>query len=293
MEIIKNPIIPYSKKNNTSDPQIVRRGSWYYHCYANAEGVFIQKCSSISEFAAAEPVKILSSPLKGAGSNWYAPELHNIDGKWYIYGSPEDEMGCHTMRVLGPCCKEEPIGVYECNKPIKGLENIWSLDGTVFEKDGQWYFVWSQGTTIWIAKMLSPSEISPERTMIISQEYDFERKNGDVIEGPAVLKFKDRIHIVYSANDSKTDDYCLGITTCKGGNVLDAASWEKTPYAVFEKTEEIFGPGHCSFLRTEESDYIVFHANLISGSGWAGRNVWIQPFSFDEKGMPVFGKPRF
>ena len=63
----------------------------------------------------------------------------------------------------------------------------------------------------------------------------------------------------------------------------------------FEKTEDIFGPGHCSFTTVTENgveeDYILYHANLESGSGWYGRNVWIQKFTWDDNDMPVFGKP--
>ncbi|MBE7012128.1 MAG: hypothetical protein E7415_05595 [Ruminococcaceae bacterium] len=57
----------------------------------------------------------------------------------------------------------------------------------------------------------------------------------------------------------------------------------------------MFGPGHCSFTTVTENcveeDYIVYHANLESGSGWYGRNVWVQKFSWDDKDMPIFGKP--
>lgn len=36
---------------------------------------------------------------------------------------------------------------------------------------------------------------------------------------------------------------------------------------------------------------VKYHANLESGSGWYGRSVWIQPFTWDDEDYPVFGKP--
>jgi GH43 family beta-xylosidase len=117
------------------------------------------------------------------------------------------------------------------------------------------------------------------------------------MEGPALLERGNKIHIVYSVNNSKSDEYCLGVLTCCGGDVLDAKSWVKNPKPLFEKTDEIFGPGHCAFFKAEKdgvmTDFITYHANLVSGSGWFGRNLWIQSFTWDENDMPVFGRPRW
>ena len=72
-------------------------------------------------------------------------------------------------------------------------------------------------------------------------------------------------------------------------------NWVKEKKPVFEKTDTVFGPGHCSFTtvseNNKENDWIVYHANLVSGSGWRGRSVWIQPFGWSENDEPVFGKP--
>ena len=66
------------------------------------------------------------------------------------------------------------------------------------------------------------------------------------------------------------------------------------PNAVFEKTEKVFGPGHCSVTAvTEEGrevDLLVYHANLESGSGWNGRHVFLQPFTWDGD-TPILGVP--
>ena len=43
----------------------------------------------------------------------------------------------------------------------------------------------------------------------------------------------------------------------------------------------------------KEVDYIVYHANLTSGTGWTGRSIFTQPFTWDENDYPVFGKPEF
>ncbi|MBO7740055.1 MAG: glycosyl hydrolase family 43, partial [Clostridia bacterium] len=54
-----------------------------------------------------------------------------------------------------------------------------------------------------------------------------------------------------------------------------------------------FGPGHCSFsTAVDGSIWMIYHANLVSGTGWGGRSVWIAPVTFAEDGTPIFGKPQ-
>ena len=132
--------------------------------------------------------------------------------------------------------------------------------------------------------------------VISKPELPFETKDGLINEGPAVLKRGNKLIVIYSANDSKCDSYCLGAVCFDGnGDILNAQNWKKINNALFEQTDGIYGPGHCSFTTATENgietDYIVYHANLESGTGWSGRSVWAQAFSWDENDMPVFGKP--
>jgi GH43 family beta-xylosidase len=75
---------------------------------------------------------------------------------------------------------------------------------------------------------------------------------------------------------------------------LDASSWNKSGKPIFSKTEGIYGPGHCSFTKHKSDhgdiDVMVYHANTVSGTGWCGRSVWLQPISW-ENGYPILGTP--
>ena len=146
---------------------------------------------------------------------------------------------------------------------------------------------------MFISKMADPITLVGERLCLTSPEYPFETKDGLINEGPAVIKRNGRIFVTYSANDSRSDDYCLGLLTFTGGDILDINNWEKSKDAVFKKTDKIYGPGHNSFVSADGIDYIVYHANVVSGWGWGRRNVFIPPFSWDSKGYPFFGSPEF
>lgn len=295
MKSYTNPIIPTGTDGHTADPYVLRYQGFYYHCYMKRDGVYLSVTEQLCDLNSAKEFKVFDAPAKGPGAAWYAPELHYIDGVWYIYGAPQiDEEGTHCMSVLA-YEGETPMGKYEYKGMIRGLENTWCIDATVLHHEGEMFFIWTTCAQMYMSRMDTPFSITGDITALTHPEYEFETKQGVVNEGPAILKRGNKIHIVYSANDSKTDDYCLGLLTYSGGNVMDISNWEKSKTAVFEKTEDIYGPGHCSFTTVTEdggeADYIVYHANLESGSGWHGRSVWIQKFDWDENDMPVFGVP--
>lgn len=292
-----NPIIPNSAARNTSDPFVVEHGGRYYHCYSNTRGVFISESESLFDIANGKVYKIYDCEKEGSLKDWYAPELHKIGDTWYLYAAPDHGSNMHTMTALA-LKGDSPIGEYEYLGKVKGIEQRWNIDGTVLYYKNELYFIWTTCRKLYMAKMSDPMTVSGRVCQISEPKLPFETKVGIIMEGPAVLYRDGKIHIVYSANDSRFDEYCLGILTFSGeGEILDSANWIKTDHAVFEKTDKIFGPGHCSFITLNENgqavDYIVYHANLVSGTGWTGRSVFTQPFTWDENGFPVFGNPEF
>lgn len=297
MKQFRNPIVKNNspKDVGTSDPYVIKYEGKYYHCYSRAGGVYVSVCDDISELEGAERFRVYSSTPGTVGSNWYAPELHMIGGRWYIYGAPIfNDSGSHCMMVLratedSPMCRYENIGM------IEPIDNKYNLDGTVFEHGGAYYFVWSSGYKLHIARMASPTRLEGEIQTICAAELPFETLTGPVCEGPQVLKRNGKIHIVYSANDSKDDSYCLGRITYSGGDILNISSWHKCSEAIFKSTDEIFGPGHCSFVEGDGKGdvYVIYHANLESGTGWHGRHIFSQKIDWDSDDNPILGSPHF
>ena len=147
-----------------------------------------------------------------------------------------------------------------------------------------------------IGELTAPNRVSGPIVILKEPEFEFELRENRICEGPACLWHEGKLHLIYSVNESNGDEYCLGRITFNGtGDILDLRNWETCETAVFEKTESVFGPGHCSFTTVQNNgvweDYILYHANLESGSGWHGRSVWAQKVAWDENGYPVFGTP--
>ena len=74
---------------------------------------------------------------------------------------------------------------------------------------------------------------------------------------PQPLKSPDGnlIHLVYSAGGNRPPYSALGLMTAQSGsNLLDPASWKKSPQPVFcqNDTLGVFGPEHCSFIKSPD-----------------------------------------
>lgn len=299
-ETFVNPI-----NERGEDPFVVKHGDIYYYCYSAGNGVAVSKAENIHKISRKNGKKVYTAPEGTMYSKEYwAPELHYINGRWYIYVAADDGNNVsHRMYVLG-ALSDDPMGEFEMLGKICDPSDKWAIDGTVLEHEGQLYFLWSgwEGDTnvrqdIYIAKMSSPAKISGERVMLSHPEYEWETRactNGlpTINEGPQILKKDKTIHIVYSASGSWSDEYCLGMLTYRGGDILDPKCWTKSPEPVFSKGERAYGTGHCSFTVSPSGreDWIVYHANVLPKLGWGGRGVRAQKFTW-QGDIPVFGTP--
>ncbi|WP_194287451.1 family 43 glycosylhydrolase [Gracilibacillus oryzae] len=303
--LFENPVI-----GNGADPWIVRHTDGYYY-YTNTTGnnITIWKSKTISGLQEAES-KVVWTPEPGApnSAHIWAPEIHFINGKWYIYfAASGGDMEKQRMHIL-ESETSDPFSDYSYPEgttygKITTPSDKWAIDGTILELEGQYYFAWSgwEGDVnvrqdIYIAPMSNPWTISGERIELTRPEYDWE-KIGEphVNEGPQFLRNKDgQLFLIYSASGSWTDDYKLGMLTFTGADPLDPNAWEKSPEPVFEKDPEVgvYGPGHNGFFKSPDGteDWIIYHAAKFQGSGW-DRNIRMQQITWKEDGTPNFGKP--
>ncbi len=294
---VQNPVC-----ESGADPWVVEHGGKYYYCFATGNGVGVAEIPSINSISSEGYSQVYTAPAGTQySSEYWASELHYIDGEWYIYVAADDGNNFnHRMYVLKGTT-QNPTDPFEMVGKIYDSTDKWAIDGTVVKILGENYFVWSGwegdenvAQNIYIAHMSNPWTIDSERVLISSPRYSWEKKGTPHInEGPAALYNGDGVFIAYSASGSWTDDYCIGLLTYNGGDPLNAKSWRKSLQPVFrKKAETAYGPGHCSFTTAADgSTWMVYHANRESGTGWGGRSIWIAPVKFTPWGTPVFGAP--
>lgn len=302
-----------------ADPCIYKHSDGYYYFTASApefDRIELQRATTIEGLRDAEIVTIWKKHDDGPMSELiWAPEIHFLDGKWYIYFAaaptvdihPEHQTFQHRMFVLENDSSNPLEGKWNEKGQMKTEMESFALDATVFVHDGKTYYVWAQkdpkiagNSNLYIAEMENPWTLKTKPVMLTKPEFDWEVIGFLVNEGPSVLKRNGRIFITYSA--SATDEnYAMGLLTANDtSNLLDANSWSKSETPVFVTNEENkkYGPGHNSFTVSEDGtkDLLVYHARDFKNEeedalNDAGRHACVQAFEYDENGLPVFGIP--
>ena len=306
-----NPLLP-----SGADPWSIYKDGYYYYTNTLGNRIDIWKTKNLADLKTAERKTIWTPPANTLYSKEiWAPEIHFLQGKWYVYFAADDgKNDNHRLYVLENASPDPLEGTWTFKGKISDPSDKWAIDGSVFEHNGQLYMTWSgwEGDTngrqdLYIAKLKNPWTIEEKRVMISHPEHDWERHGDlnnlnnpphvDVNEGPQLLKNKDRLYIIYSASGCWTDFYALGMLTASANsNLLDAASWKKSPQPVFKESSEkkVYAPGHNSFFKSPDGkeDWILYHANSEPGQGCGkNRSPRAQKFTWNPDGTPNFGIP--
>lgn len=298
-----------------ADPYVTKASDGSYYFTASLpeyDKIVLRHANSFKELSDAEEVTIWEKHESGDMSRHiWAPELHCIEGEWYIYfaASREDDIWRLRPYILH-CEGSDPLSDpwSECGMMQRSDDDIYSfeafsLDATVFENRGKWYYVWAEKVSVgiqisnlYIAEMESPLKLKTAQVLLTTPDYDWERVDIWVNEGPAVIKHGDRIFLTYSAS-ATGEGYCMGMLSIdKDADLLDPRAWSKKRYPILATDSEkgFYGPGHNSFTTDEDgNDVCVYHARTykdIVGDPLydPNRHTFAMRVEWDEEGVPVF-----
>ncbi|MEN0641934.1 family 43 glycosylhydrolase [Alkalicoccobacillus gibsonii] len=308
----KNPVV-----EQRADPWVYKHEDGYYYMTASVpeyDRIEVRRSKTINGLSEAEQKvvweKYESGPLS---ANIWAPEIHPINGKWYIYFAAarttetNDGLFDHRMFVLENESPNPLEGEWVEKGQIKTKWESFALDATYFSHNGTSYLVWPQkdpniegNSNLYIAELENPWTLKGEQVMIATPEYDWERIGFLVNEGPAIIKRNGKVFLAYSAS-ATNHHYCMGLMYAdEQSDLLDASSWHKLPEPVLTTDDENsqFGPGHNSFTVSEDGaeDVLIYHARNykeITGDPLydPNRHTRAQTFSWNEDGFPEFGRP--
>lgn len=294
-----------------ADPYIYFHRDGYYYFTASVpeyDRIELRRAWSVKGLADAQPLTIWRKHADGPMS-WHiwAPELHYINNKWYIYfaaGRAEDPWWIRTY-VLENTSSDPFCGQWEEKGPLVPEWDSFMLDTTVFSNQGKLYAVWAQkrkerseNSALYIAEMESPVKLKLPQTLLSFPEYDWECMGFKVNEGASVLKHNGKIFLTYSA--SATDStYCMGMLVAdEKDDLTNVRSWKKieSPVLVTDSEKGIYGPGHNSFTKSRDGkeDYLIYHARPYAEVDLAfalydpNRHTWVKRIHYDENGYPIF-----
>lgn len=309
----ENPIV-----FERADPWVYRHTDGHYYFTGSVPGyqsIEIRRAKKLNDLESnSEVMTVWHAHTDGLMSQLiWAPELHFIEGKWYIYfaasnhGEERDEKNHHRMFVIENS-NESPMNTewIEKGQIITQFESF-SLDATVFEHKNELYYVWAQldpripgNSNLYLSKMENPWTLTGKQLLLSVPEYEWEKIGFSVNEAPAVLIRNGKIFITYSG--SATDEnYAIGLLWAdETSDLLDGYSWNKLDKPIFVSSEKNkqYGPGHNSFTKNEDGtkDVIVFHARPEKNKEGdplnnPNRHAIAQEFTWTKDGFPFLGEP--
>lgn len=246
-----------------SDPSVIKMNNTFYSVESAAGGIWMRSASSLVGLGASNVDRVnVWSDKAGRGEVW-APELVEDGGKtWILFSS-----GVASKHRMYAMSADHPMGPYTSETKIALPDDQWAIDGTMFNFNGERWFVWSgwedgsgKEQNLYICKMSSPTQSTGKRFIISQPREPWETKVSGINEGPeAIIDPNGQLHIVYSANGSWTDRYCLAdLRLRKGGDPTYVWDWYKSNGCLFgshqdgmmkgwDATLDVDGPGHHSF----------------------------------------------
>ncbi len=298
----KNPIL-----SPAPDPWVTYRDGFYYVMHTTGNNLQIYKTSAMSRLSAARPVTVWTPPATGPNSrDIWAPELHFLNGKWYIYYAADNNGvdATHRMFVLENAAPDPTTGTWTDRGQLNLPDDKWAIDGTVLQLSGQLYFAWSGWETsvggqqnIYMCKLANPYTATGSRIQVSTPTLTWEKQGFAVNEGPEFLTHNNRVFLTYSASFCGTDQYALGeLAADTTADLATATAWTKAQNPVFGpySGNGTYGVGHNSFFTSRDGreNWLLYHANPASGQGCGDfRSARMQPFTWKADGSPDFGSP--
>jgi GH43 family beta-xylosidase len=271
LSLYNNPIV-----GQRADPWIHRTSDGRYYFTATVpefNRIELRSADSLLGLENAVPKVIWRKHWRGPMSaHIWGPELHRIDGVWYIYfaaGSAEHPWKVRIY-VLSNRADDPLVGEWIEEGRLQTEFDAYALDATTFEHRGQRYLIWSQkdpedlrDASLYISAMASPTELRGPEVLLSEPEYAWEKNGIAVNLGPAVLIKHSRVFVTYSGSASDRRSAIGLLWAHADADLLNPESWHKSSEPVFFSSADMnrYGPGHSSFTVAEDgkTDILLYH----------------------------------
>ncbi|HEX2910254.1 MAG TPA: glycoside hydrolase family 43 protein [Chloroflexia bacterium] len=245
-------------------------------------------------------------PIPGNHPHYWAPEVFYDNGLFYMYYSVGDEVTMHIRVAVS----SHPAGPFvDSGKEL--THEQFAIDAHVFEDDdGSRYLFYATdfldyqyiGTGTVMDRLQDPYTLAGNPQPVTRAKYDWHvydphrKEKGGVrwhtIEGPFVLKHKQRYYEMFSGGNWQNISY--GVSYATTADLQSPDEWEqvadgkKTMPILRTIPNKVIGPGHNSVVRGPDNLqlYCVYHRWASDGSA---REMAIDPQDWVGNRMLIVG----
>ncbi len=317
-------------KNETTGQVVFKYGAYPYVTEHNGTYYYTMQTGQVDTimlWAADNPRRlaetkgkvVLTSKMTELRDLW-SPELHRINGKWYIYyeGDHNNNTDSHQIYCMENTADNPMEGKWIQHGPIMTNEE-WNfgIHPTSVVVGGKQYLLWSgwekrrietETQCIFIAEMQNPWTLKSKRVLLSRPEYEWERQwiTSDglrsaypifVNENPEAFLSPDgrKVIVVYSASGIWTTYNALGMLYANvGSDLLNPRSWKKMsePQFVPDSTSTLCGASNVSVVMSadKKTTYVIYETK-DKDKITLSRGIRIKEITWDANGLPVWGKP--
>jgi xylan 1,4-beta-xylosidase len=263
-----NPVIAA----DLADPAVILHEGRYY-LYAtgdvdNDNGYRAYTSTNLVDWERGPVVFRPGQPHVWAPDVWRDP----ASGRFFLYYTVNQSVGVAEG--------DGPLGPFTIRRKFFDR----AIDAHLFrDDDGRLYlyFVQLPGFRITAQPMASPTEIEGESKVVIRPESEWEKRSGQVTEGPWMIKRQNTYYLIYSGSGADTPNYAVGCATAS--NPL--GPFTRAPHnPIVQRSEGLFGPGHgCAIQDGAGQWWHVYHQKRTERVEWP-RFICLDPLWFDADG---------
>jgi beta-xylosidase len=238
------------------------------------------------------PASALEPLPAASGTDYWAPEVAEHDGAWWMYYSVGHGDRHHQLRVA---VADRPTGPFRDQGVNLTPDEPFAIDASPFrDTDGALYLLWKNDgnavgadTWLWSQRLSADGlALAGKPARLLKQTAPWE---GTLVEGPFMWRHDGRLYLFYAANDYGSADYAEGYAVC----ATPSGPCSKAPgNPILRSRGKASGPGHASIVEKDGRTWLLYHAWPAGqeGSVDPGRQLWLDELLW-ANGDPVVRGP--
>ena len=272
-----------------ADPNIAAYNGAFY-LYVTTDGVegwgakdfYVWKSRNLVDWSrSTNPILTLNGTagnVPWATGNAWAPTIMERGGTYYFYFSGHNPT--YNRKTIGVATAPTPEGPFTANPTAMILNNEAVTSGQAIDPaafhdpvTGKYYLFWGNGTPLFAELNNDMVSINKSTIKKIEGLTNFR-------EGQFVVYRKGLYHLMYSIDDTGSENYRVGYAT----STKATGPWTYRSVILQKDTSQgILGTGHNSVLQLPGTDewYIAYHRFAIPNGGGYRRETTIDKLFFD------------